>query len=113
MAVESTNLEGVVDAEIITLEEELNGKTIEAFRGQIEAAFERGRNQVILDCKALKSISSEGLEGLLWMLDEVHARGGLVKIANLGKVPRKIFEITQFNRVFDVYDDVIAALKNL
>ncbi|MBU0755506.1 MAG: STAS domain-containing protein [Planctomycetes bacterium] len=113
MGLESTSLEGVVDTEILALEEELNGKTIETFRAKAETAFEAGRCQIILDGKALKTVSSEGLEALLWLLTEAQSRGGLVKIASLGKIPRKVFEVTQFDRVFDLYDDVISALKNL
>ncbi|MFH2000372.1 MAG: STAS domain-containing protein [Planctomycetota bacterium] len=109
----TTNLDGVVEAEIITLAEDLTSKNTSEFRAQVSLALEEGKNQMILDCKALKTISSEGLETLLWVIEEVHATGGVVKIAALGKTPEKIFNITQFDRIFDIYSDVIAALKNL
>jgi len=113
MAVEGTSIDGVVNAEIIAVQEELTGKTVEEFQGQIRACLEKGRTQFILDCKALKQLSSAGLEALLQALVEAQALGGTIKIAALGKTPRKVFEITQFHRIFDLYDDVIAALKNL
>ena len=46
------------------------------------------------------------------MIEEIQGTGGLVKIASLGETPTKVFEITQFNRIFETYDDVIAALKS-
>ena len=80
---------------------------------QLEAALEQGRRQIILDCKALKIVNSEGLEALLWAIETAQGSGGLVKIASLGETPKKVFEITQFDRVFEIYEDVIAALKSL
>ncbi len=108
-----TSLEGVVDAEIIVLEEELAGKTLGDFRTRVRDALETGKNQLILDCKALNVVNSEGLETLLWVIEEVQESGGLVKIASLGKIPREVFKLTQFDRIFETYDDVIAALKSL
>lgn len=107
------NLDGVVDAEIIKIEEELKGKYLEYLKEQIRLTLDQGHNQLILDCKGMKILNSEGLETLLWIIEEVQSAGGLVKIASLKKKPRKIFEITQFDLIFDIYDDVIAALKSL
>ncbi|MHC4943428.1 MAG: STAS domain-containing protein [Planctomycetota bacterium] len=109
----TTNIDGVVAAEIIVLEEELTAKSLETFRAQVQLAFEKGQNQLILDCNKLRIISSEGLEAFLSLLEEAQILGGQVKIASLGREPRKVFEITQFNRIFELYDDVISALKNL
>jgi anti-anti-sigma factor len=109
----TTNIDGVVAAEIIALEEELTAKSLETFRAQVQLVFEKGQHQLILDCKKLRVISSEGLEALLALLEEAQAMGGQVKVASLDKVPLKVFEITQFDRIFEIYDDVISALKNL
>lgn len=113
MSTGATNLDGVVEAEIISLPEDLNSKSVAEFKAQVSLALEEGKNQMILDCKSLKNISSEGLEAMLWVIEEVHGTNGVVKVAALGKTPEKIFNITQFDRIFDVYTDVIAALKNL
>ena len=112
MSVSGTNLEGVVDAKIITLEEEMAGRVVEEFKSQVASALEDGQVQLILDCKNLRFLNSEGLEAFLWVIEEVERAGGLIKIASLGKIPQKIFELTQFNRIFEIYDDVLAALKN-
>lgn len=113
MAVGGTNLEGVVDAQIITLSEELVAKTLNEFKDQVTSVLDLGHCNIILDCKALKLLDSQGLEAMLWLIEEVQTAGGMVKIASLEKIPRKVFEITQFNRIFDIYDDVIAALKSI
>lgn len=106
------NLESIVDAEIIPLEEELTGKGISEFKSRVSGAVEAGHRQIILDCKKLKIVNSEGLDTLLWAIEEVQNAGGLVKLASLSRNPTKVFEITQFDRIFEIYDDVIAALKN-
>ena len=113
MAVGGANLEGVVDAQIITVSEELIGKAVNEFKDQVTTVLEAGHHNIILDCKALKLLDSQGLEALLWLIEEVQTAGGMVKIASLEKIPRKVFEITQFHRIFDIYDDVIAALKSI
>jgi len=113
MGTKGTSIESVVDAEIVSVGEELTGKTLGEFRGQVTDIIEEGRGQIILDCKALKIVNSEGLDALLWVIEEVQKLGGCVKIASLGLAPRKIFEITQFDRIFELYDDVIAALRSL
>ena len=112
MALSSTNLEGVVDAQVIALEEELAGRAVDEFKGRVSALLEEGHSQLILDCKQLRILSSEGLEALLWVIEEVQRNGGLVKIATLGPIPRKVFELTQFNRIFEIYDEVLEALKS-
>jgi len=113
MSLGNAGLDGVVDAEIIKIDDELTGKTTEDFKAQVTDLFEKGQNQLILDCKAMKTINSEGLEALLWVIEEIQNAGGVVKIASLQKNAIKIFEITQFNLIFDTYEDVIAALKSL
>jgi anti-sigma B factor antagonist len=112
MVVSGSNLEGVVDAEIIALEEELTGKNGAELKAQVNQALEEDHRQFILDCTAMNTINSEGMEILLWIVEEVHSLGGVVKIASLGRIPKKIFELTQFNRIFEMYDDVITALKS-
>ena len=44
MSVSGTNLEGVVDAKIITLEEELTGRAVEEFKGQVASIAPRAKN---------------------------------------------------------------------
>jgi anti-anti-sigma factor len=106
------NLESIVDAEIVPIDEELTGKGISEFKSRMSGAIEAGHRQIILDCKKLKILNSEGLEALLWSIEEVQNAGGLVKLASLGRNPTKVFEVTQFDRIFEIYDDVIAALKS-
>ena len=113
MSLGGTNLDSVVDAEIITLEEELTGKTVDHFKEQVTAAIDKGHRHLILDCKALKTLNSEGLEAMLWFIEEVQNTDGLCKLASLGPTPTKIFEITQFDKIFELYEDVISAVKSI
>jgi anti-sigma B factor antagonist len=113
MGMGGTNLDSIVDAEIITIAEDLNGKTVDEFKGQVTTAIEKGHRHIILDCKVLKNLNSEGLESLLWFLEEVQKADGLCKVASLGQTPAKIFEITQFDKIFELYDDVISAVKSI
>ena len=112
MGVKAANLEGVVDAEVLTLEEELTGKAVDEFRARVEELLEGGKSQFVLDLAPLKVVSSQGLEALLWVVEEAQAAGGAAKIASPGPTVCKIFELVQFDHVFEIYGDVLEALKN-
>ncbi len=106
-----TNLESVVKAEIIELEEEYLSRNTQAFTESVTDAIERGRRLIVVDCHRCKSVDSASLESLLWAIEEIQDRGGLMKIACLNDTMKKVFEITQFDRIFEVYDDVLYAVK--
>ncbi len=109
----STNIESVVDAEVVEIDEELCSRSIQYFKEGMEDLFEEGKRLFVLDFSKVKIVDSKGLETLLWAIEEVQERGGLIKIACLGVTVKKVFEITQFDRIFEIHIDVISAMKAL
>ncbi len=107
----TTNIEGVVKPELIEIEEEFSVRIVNAFKESVSEALERGRWHFVIDFSKTKSADSASLEMLLWAVEEIQGKGGLVKICALGEVMKKVFEITQFDRIFEVYDDVLSAVK--
>ncbi len=106
-----TNLESVVKAEVIELEDEFLAKNVLAFKESVTDAIERGRRLIVVDCHACKNVDSASLESLLWAIEEIQDRGGLMKIACLNDTMKRVFEITQFDRIFEIYDDVLYAVR--
>jgi anti-sigma B factor antagonist len=107
----TTNIEGVVKPELIEIEEEFCARNMNAFRENVNEALSEGRWHFVIDFSKTKAVDSASLEMLLWAVEEIQGKGGLVKICCLGDVMKKVFEITQFDRIFEVFDDVMSAVK--
>lgn len=68
---------------------------------------------VLLDFAGIDYISSVGLRVLMLAARQVKAQNGRIAIAQLTPVVREVFEISRFNLVFQVFDDLDTALRNL
>ena len=70
------------------------------------------RRNVVLDLDSTESIGSAGLTAFLEAQERLRALGGDVKIATSNATNRKILEITRSDRVLEVFDSVIDAVKS-
>ena len=70
------------------------------------------RGNVIVDLDNAESVDSAGLEALLDAKDVLRENGGDLKIATQNHANRKILEITRLDQHFDVFDNVIEAVKS-
>jgi len=68
--------------------------------------------KIILDCKGISFMDSEGLELLLRVEEKLRKEGGLLKIVGLNAVCRDIFISTRLINTFHVYKDVNEAIKS-
>ena len=66
----------------------------------------------VFDCSELDFIDSSGLGALLSCLKNATKAQGDLYIANLLPKPRMLFEITRAYKVFDVFDDLDAAIAS-
>ena len=72
-----------------------------------------GMHQIVLDMTSVTYISSNGLKPLLEWLDATRNISGKRKLAVCGlqEFPRRVFEVTEFDRKFPIYDNADAALR--
>ena len=70
-------------------------------------------NQVVLDLSRLEYISSAGLRVLMIAAREAKARQGKLIAVALQPVVREIFEISKFTLVFQLFDSVQDALRQI
>jgi len=108
----TVNIKGGVRAEVIELEEDFCSRNMQALRDRVEEALAKGGWHFVIDFSQAKSIDSAGLEMLLWAIEDIQEKGGLLKVCSLGRTMKKVFEITQFDRIFEVYEDVLSAVKS-
>jgi len=66
----------------------------------------------VFDCSEMEFIDSSGLGAILSCLKSVTKAKGDLYIASLQSKPRMLFEITRAYKIFDVYDNVDAAVTS-
>jgi anti-anti-sigma factor len=69
-----------------------------------------GEPALVLDLHALDYISSVGLRVLMMASRQVREQAGRMVVSRLTPLVKEVFEISRFDLVFDVYDDLEAAL---
>ena len=98
---------------VIQLSKSLTAATVDPFRDQLSSwkESEPSVKNYIIDLEKVDFMDSAGLGTLIAVLKRISEQGGDMKIANLQKKPRMVFEITRAYKVFEIYETVEDALK--
>lgn len=104
------------DILIITLEgESLDAKDAPAFKEKvIDLIATNNIKQIVIDLHHLHFIDSSGLGSLLSILRLLNSQGGELKLANVNKSIRTMFELVSMHKIFQIYkntDDAIQSFK--
>jgi anti-sigma B factor antagonist len=100
----------------ITISGRLDAATAPALRAKLDSLFEAGRDRIVLDLEQLNYVSSPGLRVLIEARKRARERklsdlqGGDVRIVHLPARIREVFELTGFISLFEIYDDLAAAV---
>ena len=97
--------------------------TVIAISGQIDASNSKNlksrfseiqspANNYVMDFSAVDFIDSSGLGAFVACLKGAIERGGNIKVANLQKKTRIVFEITRIHKICDIFDSLEAAVKS-
>lgn len=69
-----------------------------------------GRNPcLVLNMENLQFVDSTGCGALVSCLRQASSKGGDIKMANVAKPVRVLFDLVRLHRIFEIYDDVAAA----
>lgn len=85
----------------------------DAFGANLQPYLDQCRDDagsIVLDMHGVDYVSSVGLRILMVASRQVKAQNGRIVIAGLAPLVREVFDISRFNLVFDLFDDVDAAL---
>ena len=98
---------------IVQVNKALTAATVETFRDQLVSwqEAEADVKNYIIDLEAVDFMDSAGLGTLISVLKRITERGGDMKIANLQKKPRMVFEITRAYKVFEIYESIEEAIN--
>jgi len=98
---------------IVKIDGGLNASNVDDFREPcfLWLAEHEAINLFVLDLCAVDFIDSAGLGVLVELLKRVSERGGDVRLANLQKQARIVFEITRAYKIFAIFDSVEMAIQ--
>lgn len=65
---------------------------------------ESNSHSIVIDMRNLQFIDSSGLGTFLSILKTLHVQGGELKLANLNKPIRTIFELVSMHKIFEIYN---------
>jgi anti-sigma B factor antagonist len=99
------------DLSVIGVEGFLDAHTAPEFEQAIQSEIDAGHFRIIVNCEKLTYISSAGLGVFMSFIEEIRERSGDIKICGLIPKVRQVFEILGFPALYDLLDDVPAAVR--
>ena len=96
---------------VVSIEGRLVASCAEEFKDAMLEHLQNA-NWILFDLKDMVHIDSSGLGALVSILQWVHTRGGVMKLANLQPRPKIVFDITKVYRVFEIFDTTEEALAS-
>ena len=106
----ATRTVGNVDVVVIDTAS-LDADTAPDFRRDMEARLRPGA-RVVIDLAALSFIDSSGLGAILTCLRRLHAAGGDLKLCNMRREVRAMFELVRMHRIIEIHDSEEAAVQS-
>lgn len=105
--------EQVADITIVVLPgEQLDAGNAKEFKRDIAPVLEPCR-KVVFDLRELRFIDSSGLGAILSCLRQLNAKGGDLKLCEMTKPVRALFELVRMHKIFDIYVTKADALRAL
>jgi anti-sigma B factor antagonist len=96
-------VEQVNGVQVVTLAvDHLDAGNSREFKRALAPVLERGR-RLILDLGSLRFVDSSGLGAILGVVRGLNDAGGELKLCNLGKQARLVFELVRMHRIVDIY----------
>lgn len=71
-----------------------------------------GMVNIILDLESTRYLSAEGIRLLITFLKEVKSKRGAIKLINVSRTLKKVFEVTGLLEFLDIYESREEALNN-
>lgn len=97
---------------IIDVQGEITFENSDHLREQIDQLIEQNNFRIVIDLAQLKYMSSAGMGVLVHGLKNTRAKGGDLRLINLGPKMRRVFLITQFTHKFIVCKDRNEAIES-
>lgn len=91
---------------VVALDGALNARSAEDAKTVFRQLVDKGGKQIIVDLSAVPFIDSSGLAALVSGLKTLGGDANNLRLAAPQSQARLLFELTMFDRVFQIYDSV-------
>jgi len=93
------------DIDVIRLSfNEINLEEREQLKKDLVSVLAAGTQKFIIDFSKVGFLSSLVIATIVFFAKEVRNKGGDVKLCFLSKEARSVFEVTQLNKIFELYN---------
>lgn len=92
----------VGDVTVVSPRGFINAHTVRQFEQELSRAISAGNGKILINGAGLAYIASAGLGVIMGLIEEVRARGGDIRLAELNETVRNIFEVLGFNHLCKV-----------
>jgi len=96
--------------QVLSFAGKIDARTLGEFEAGIQDVVTRGDARLVLDLSDVPFISSAGFGVLMSVIDGIREQGGDLKIAAVPSEVYRIFELLEFNQVFEFYDGIEQAV---
>jgi len=101
------------DVVVVTTDERLDALVAPQLKDAVRRIVEEEhKHKILVDLGNTRFIDSSGCGALVASLRVVIRANGELKLARPSAQARSLFELTRLHRVFEIYDDVDAALES-
>jgi anti-sigma B factor antagonist len=97
------------DIHLLKLNRPLSGRWAKELERKFRDAFNRGARQVIIDLEEVPFVDSRGLAALVAGYKIFGSKRQNFRLAAPQDQPKLLFELTMFNRIFQIFDSVTGA----
>lgn len=115
MTVMDLSVDKVGEVVVVTLPgEELDASNTQDFKKEVESLLDENE-KVVFDLGQLQFVDSSGCGAILSCLRHVNEQGGDVKLCNVTKPVRALFELIRMHRIFDIMntrEEAVKAFRN-
>ena len=100
------------DVYLLELGGRLDATSSAQLKETVSAMIDAQKIKILIDLNAVDFIDSSGLGMLVAYLRSANKASGTLKITSLQENPKKLFEVTRLDRVFELFDDRDSAVKS-
>ena len=97
---------------IIELSGEVDAQRSPEIKSKMRELIAEGKNKIVIDLEQVKYMDSSGLGVLVSGLKAARKESGDLKLTALQAEVQNIFELTQLNKVFEIFENQADAVKS-
>ncbi|MGQ9631458.1 MAG: STAS domain-containing protein [bacterium] len=100
------------DIAIVDLSGEIDAQNSSDIKSRIKALISDGKVKFVINLSGVRYMDSSGLGVLVSGLKTARKDGGDLKLSGLQPEVQNIFELTQLNKVFEIYESESEAINS-